>query len=233
MRVIRRQKGIFDIRWTWADTDTVYGELLQAILDNDLKAVTRLIVIKKANTIPTYEDFHKYPSYGSAFHLAAKQGSVDILKILLKAQDADLNTRSYYNITALHEAIAHLEVVKFLVHQGANINARTSHDETPLYRAIIRQEIETAKYLVKKGANPHDEYLINGLVGSALDIVEGKCDSLLCSYKNEELANCMRHPGVSNNKTSRQSMFFSNYAGMPCDISDEDMASRYVQNIHP
>jgi ankyrin repeat protein len=66
----------------------------------------------------------------------------------------------YYSDTLLHYAIKYEEnvaITKYLVSQGADVNAKNRFDETPLYLAASRENIDVAKYLVSKGANVHEK----------------------------------------------------------------------------
>jgi len=221
MRITRNRFNVLN----FPEVETVYGQLLQAVVDQNLKTVTLLIEQGNANTKPTIEDIYKYSQYESPFHYAAAAGSIAILRALLKAKDADLNQQGDYHCRPLHKAIGHPRTVQFLVKNGADVNVQTAFGETPLHRAISTGQIETAKYLVDKGANP---LLSDSLTGSPLQMAEGKCDSLLVTYRNEALAQRMRTAlDKRSQKTpvSADCMFFSKRAGMHSDISDKDMAA--------
>ncbi len=68
-----------------------------------------------------------------------KQGAaLDAQQLLLKAIDADANFR---------------DVFKFLVSQGANVNADLANGETPLFRAIGTGHLIVVKRLIDEGAD--------------------------------------------------------------------------------
>jgi ankyrin repeat protein len=52
-----------------------------------------------------------------------------------------------------------LEVVKYLVSKGADMEARDYGCDTPLSRACIRKKMDVAKFLVSRGANTKVLYM--------------------------------------------------------------------------
>jgi hypothetical protein len=58
-----------------------------------------------------------------------------------------------YPVISLAAKGGHLDVVRFLVENDADINAKNRYHSTPLYLAVIRKHDEVAKYLIRQGAN--------------------------------------------------------------------------------
>jgi ankyrin repeat protein len=109
-------------------------------------------------------------------HFAARYFRIDLAKILIK-HGADINAIDNRNCqTPLEYAITsqysndfsddtifindNCNMVKFLIDNGANINAKNSQGQTPLIVAIIEKQYKIAILLLKKGAeiNIQDDY---------------------------------------------------------------------------
>lgn len=83
---------------------------------------------------------------------AAARGDINRVRALVKARPGDINIRDA-GTTALHEATraGHIEIVKFLVENGANVNATDFSRLTPLKLALGRRQMTIAGYLRSKG----------------------------------------------------------------------------------
>jgi hypothetical protein len=131
------------------DEDAWY-ELREAIRSNDVKGATKLL---KKNP----ELLHVVQP-NSCLHLAASKGRLNIVQLLLNL-GADINREIELYSTPLNEAVSdgHLEVVKYLVEQGASL-AAPSPDSNPLYSAIYGGHVDVAKFLLEAGVDPHVVY---------------------------------------------------------------------------
>ena len=90
-------------------------------------------------------------------HTAAANGDLDQVKSLL-AGDATLVSAEDQNATRdlpLHSAAGagHLEVVRYLVEAGAEVDGGDSDGSTPLHVAAMRGHLACVEYLVEKGAD--------------------------------------------------------------------------------
>jgi len=83
-------------------------------------------------------------------------------KVNMKDMDGD---------TSLHYAAGegNLEVTKYLVEHGANIEAANKWGNTPILAAVIGRKLETSRYLVEQGVNIHvtNEWGITPLISAA------------------------------------------------------------------
>lgn len=91
--------------------------------------------------------------------LACEKGDLGAIKTALQATGADkkaelLQATAVNQRTLLHAAayLGHLEVVKYLVEQGANKEATDKDQRTPLHKAAERDKLDVVKYLVGQGA---------------------------------------------------------------------------------
>lgn len=93
--------------------------------------------------------------YNDSLLIASEKG--DFKKVLTCIRNgADVNYRSPYDsISALMYASqeGHLDIVKVLVYNGANPNARPYNGVTPLIAAATTNQVDVADYLIQHGAN--------------------------------------------------------------------------------
>jgi len=124
--------------------------LAHASRTNNIREVTQLLHAgADINAQPTL--------YGSALHVAAAFGHLDLTKLLLQ-RGAGINATAAYRsgLSALHEAATngHLDVVKLLRRKGANINQSSAIRGTPLQAAAAGGHIKPVEYLLQEGADP-------------------------------------------------------------------------------
>ena len=93
---------------------------------------------------------------GTRLHLAAQEGDVLGLKSLL-TPDTNINCRDFCGKTPLHSLVSSarcsLEEVRFLLHHGADVEARDKWDKTPLYLAAENGHKEVVDLLIQPGAD--------------------------------------------------------------------------------
>jgi len=120
-------------------------------------------------------------------HLAARMGHLKIVKELIKAgailrsgigdlqiaammgdleklrntENGGLTVKDEFGNTLLHYAAANgqIEVVKFLVENGLDVNVKNKYGLTPLHMASECGFVDVAKYLVSKGADVNSKGL--------------------------------------------------------------------------
>ncbi|KAH8174609.1 ankyrin repeats (3 copies) domain-containing protein [Sarocladium implicatum] len=101
-------------------------------------------------------------------HIAAYHGEADIMKVLLEARHINVSPQDYgRGLTPLHEACQrcvvdcdeqdddkHTEAARLLVEAGANINATTLDNCTPLHLAVDAGRVAIVRILMTAGADP-------------------------------------------------------------------------------
>jgi uncharacterized protein len=110
-------------------------------------------------TLQAGADVHSKDSYnGTGLIRAAERGHVEIIQELLKTE-IDVDHVNNLGWTALLEAIIlgnggprHTEVVRLLVHAGADVNLADSNGITPLAHARQRGYQQIAQILLDAGA---------------------------------------------------------------------------------
>ena len=131
-------------------------QLQAAISQKDIAKVQKLLKkhAKDAREICSVE----LPRLGTALHLVAKLGNVDIAKEILKTGmniDVQQTTGAVINrYTPLHFAVKNqnFDMVLLLTAAGANLNAQEDDGYTPLHIASQLESEKFAEYLVSKGA---------------------------------------------------------------------------------
>ena len=73
--------------------------------------------------------------------------------------------------TALHTASMsnRTDVIKHLLHEGANMNIQNRWEDTPLHRAVRRKSTDAARILIENGANVN---LLNDYDKTPLDLAD-------------------------------------------------------------
>ncbi|MGL4676961.1 MAG: ankyrin repeat domain-containing protein [Brevinema sp.] len=78
----------------------------------------------------------------------ASDGQIELLAIPLR-KGIDINSRNSEGKTALFGATwRYLDAVKFLVENGADPSLKNQYNQSPLFNAIVRGNIEIVKYLL-------------------------------------------------------------------------------------
>jgi ankyrin repeat protein len=85
---------------------------------------------------------------------AAAEGKFDDVKRLVEKEKVSASSADYDRRSALHLAVAegHVEVVKYLVSKGADVNAIDRFEGTPLDGAITGNSLAVVQFLREKGA---------------------------------------------------------------------------------
>ena len=73
----------------------------------------------------------------------------------LVEKGADILKANYNGGTCLINSVQSLELCKFLLQNGANVNAADIQNKTPLHYAIQEHRFETTKLLLDYNADPH------------------------------------------------------------------------------
>lgn len=95
-------------------------------------------------------------------HAAAKMGSLTSLQTALEADPDLIFTEDSNGWLPMHEAArgGHLDLVKYLHEQGADLSSRTNSGATPLYFAKVEhgEDHPVTRYLEEHGAEYEEEY---------------------------------------------------------------------------
>jgi ankyrin repeat protein len=145
--------------------------LHRAVESNHLSMVRYLIekgadIFAKNNEKETPFDRAKNKDYieivnyfldGESLLESAEKGDLTKIKSLVELKGLYLETKNSGKQTALYTAAKnnHFLIVKYLVEQGAEINAREKDGWSILHRAVATNNLSMVQYLVENGANLH------------------------------------------------------------------------------
>ena len=103
-----------------------------------------------------------------AFSKAAESGDLAVVKLFVESGMSVHTPDNDYGLTVLHFAAwkGHLEVVEYLVGQGADVNAKTDDGDTVLHFAAWDGHTDVVRYLVGQGGGRERKDRQGGLVGS-------------------------------------------------------------------
>ncbi|PRQ33863.1 putative ankyrin repeat-containing protein [Rosa chinensis] len=138
-------------------------ELKELLAKQNSSAETPLYVASEYGYVDLVREMIKYYDLATAgvkarngfdaLHIAAKQGDMDVLKILMDAHPELTMTVDLSNTTALHTAAnqGHIEVVNFLLEAGSSLaTIARSNGKTALHSAARNGHLEVMKALLEK-----------------------------------------------------------------------------------
>ncbi|KAJ0084567.1 hypothetical protein Patl1_30837 [Pistacia atlantica] len=141
-------------------TNTREAELKELLAKENSSGETALYVAADYGYVDVVRELIKYYDLADAgtrarngfdaFHIAAKQGDLEILKVLLEAHPELAMTADLSNTTALHTAAmqGHIEVVNFLLDAGSSLaTIARSNGKTALHSAARNGHLEVLKAL--------------------------------------------------------------------------------------
>ncbi|CAJ0564084.1 unnamed protein product, partial [Mesorhabditis spiculigera] len=84
---------------------------------------------------------------------AVENGDLDVVRENVNRKNVDEVVKAGRNSMHMACDYGQVEVVKYLIENGGNVNLADKHGITPLLYAIWENHIEVAKLLMAKGAN--------------------------------------------------------------------------------
>ncbi|CBI16206.3 ankyrin repeat-containing protein At5g02620 [Vitis vinifera] len=138
-------------------------ELLELLSKQNQSGETALYVAAEYGYVDVVREMIQYHDLSTAsikarngydaFHIAAKQGDLEVLKILMEALPGLSLTEDVSNTTALHTAAnqGYIEVVNLLLESGSGVAAiAKSNGKTALHSAARKGHLEVIKALLEK-----------------------------------------------------------------------------------
>jgi len=96
-----------------------------------------------------------YIGINTALIYASREGQIEMVKMLLEEEGADVNARNRYDNTPLMIAIrnGHTEIARMLIDRGADVNIKSNDGKTALLWASLRGQTEIVRLLIQNGAD--------------------------------------------------------------------------------
>lgn len=138
--------------------------LFNSVQQGHVNVIRKLL---KAGTNPNVFDGEGEP----LIFVPVVNGDYDTLEVLLESDVCDINLKSLDSATsALTTAVGldDLDMVKFLIKAGANVDCIDESGKTPLLLALQEGKFRIAQYLMKQGS---DVNVVDGLGQSALFLI--------------------------------------------------------------
>lgn len=121
-------------------------------------------------------------------HTASQNGHYEIVSYLIQQQDIDINAKNIYGSTPLIFAASkgHLDIVKLLLKNGADIGIKTYYLASILHAAVYHNQSIVVEYLLNHAPELIEVQTIDGV--TALDVAYDQ--------KNETIINMFKQHGV-------------------------------------
>ena len=152
-----KERSYLDIQNESGDT-----ALMRAVYMNHNKAADKLILAGASLKIRDKNGF-------TPFLKACEKGRLEMAMLLAKEKtDFKDRTLSPLKKTTLHLAVkkGNLELIKWLIENGSEINAKDEEGKSPLMDSITEKQIPSTKLLIEKGANTSDISLKGDTINS-------------------------------------------------------------------
>lgn len=165
----------------------------------------------------------------SALHCAAKGGHLAVIKVLLEADNSNINALDGTGCTALYWATrkGHVKIADLLLDQGADTE-KTRADWRPLHTACTRDDLAMVTLLLSKGANvnatmefgitPLDFTATQGSVEVATVLLDAGAD---VNNQDEKTATTPLHRAAIRGDLAMVSLLTSRGARVDAETNDE------------
>ncbi|XP_053746668.1 ankyrin repeat and SOCS box protein 3 isoform X2 [Panthera pardus] len=145
-----------DFTEAYSDTCSTVG---LAAREGNVKVLRKLL--RKGRSVDVADNRGWMPIHEAAYH-----NSVECLRMLIHADSSEnyIKTKTFEGFCALHLAASqgHWKIVHILLEAGADPNATTSEETTPLFLAVENGHIDVLRLLLRYGANVNGSHSMCG-----------------------------------------------------------------------
>ncbi|XP_025724631.1 ankyrin repeat and SOCS box protein 3 isoform X1 [Callorhinus ursinus] len=145
-----------DFTEAYSDTCSTVG---LAAREGNVKVLRKLL--KKGRSVDVADNRGWMPIHEAAYH-----NSVECLRMLIHADSSEnyIKTKTFEGFCALHLAASqgHWKIVQILLEAGADPNATTLEETTPLFLAVENGQIDVLRLLLRHGANVNGSHSMCG-----------------------------------------------------------------------
>ncbi|XP_061288338.1 ankyrin repeat and SOCS box protein 3 isoform X3 [Bos javanicus] len=145
-----------DFTEAYADTCSTVG---LAAREGNVKVLRKLL--KKGRSIDVADNRGWMPIHEASYH-----NSVECLRMLIRADSSEnyIKTKTFEGFCALHLAASqgHWKIIQILLEAGADPNATTLEETTPLFLAVENGQIDVLRLLLRYGANVNGSHSMCG-----------------------------------------------------------------------
>jgi len=102
-----------------------------------------------------YEDDGRYIGGVAVLHIASVEGSIDVVKQLIKHGEVDVNVQDEFGMTPMYDAASwgYYDIIEILAKAGADPDIATVYGATPVHAAASYGYTDTVKALADVGAD--------------------------------------------------------------------------------
>ena len=126
------------------------NSILQAVSAGHVHCLRTLL---ECGPSPTVDMLYQYGAEGTLAHIAARNGWLDVLKILLNANQSYLGAVNERGATPLHTcaSFGHVGCLRYLLKLGSSASARENDGATAVHLAAVAGHLDCLKVLVEVG----------------------------------------------------------------------------------
>ncbi|XP_044781840.1 ankyrin repeat and SOCS box protein 3 isoform X3 [Bubalus bubalis] len=211
-----------DFTEAYADTCSTVG---LAAREGNVKVLRKLL--KKGRSIDVADNRGWMPIHEAAYH-----NSVECLRMLIRADSSEnyIKTKTFEGFCALHLAASqgHWKIIQILLEAGADPNATTLEETTPLFLAVENGQIDVLRLLLRYGANVNGSHSMSGWNALHQASFQGNAEIIKLLLKKGANKECQDDFGITPlfvaaqyGKLESLSILISSGANVNCQALDK------------